>query len=102
MLTWTEALSWPLIVLTVHAIVIPWRWKWRLASKVTVVSLAVAMLCFLVAAFDASRFVGNPKVTDDDYVGAIITYSVFSWAHLTLLGLALCVVMPFDQWRRNE
>jgi hypothetical protein len=102
MLTWTEALSWPLIVLAVHAVVIPWRWKWRLASKVTIVSLALAIPWIAIAAFDAGKFVGNPRVSDDDYVGAIILYAVLSWTHLTLFGLALCVAMPFDRWKRNE
>ena len=102
MLTWTEALYWPLIVLAVHAVVIPWRWKWRLASRVAIVSLVFALPWITMAVFDAAKFVGNPRVTDDDYVGAIITYAVLSWAHLILLGLALCIVMPFDRWKRNE
>jgi hypothetical protein len=43
-LNWSEALGLPLIVLAVHAVVIPWRWKWRLASKVTLVSLGLAVV----------------------------------------------------------
>jgi len=102
-LTWSEALGLPLIVLAVHAIVIPWRWKWRLASKVTLVSLALAVIWILWAAVDLSRFIGTEHTSvGDDFVGPLIFFAVVSWVHLILLFLALCICLPFDRWKENR
>ena len=102
-LTWTGALAWPLIVLAVHGIMIPWRRKWRLASRVTLVSLGLAVVWILWAAVDISRFIGTRHTSSgEDFVDSLIVFAVFSWVHLILLGVALCICLPFDRWKHNR
>jgi hypothetical protein len=101
MLGWIEALTWPAIVLLVNFAVLAWKWRWRRGRIVAVASLTFAVLVLIGATVEFSRFVGNSKINEDDYVGGLIAIAVFGWFQLLLLAIALVVVGPFDRWRKN-